>query len=68
MKDGGAVQETDEQPGSLYSFVFYFFVFVFELAFVFFWYLRPDTLSPELCCFCCNGLISYMGMFIDFYY
>ena len=24
VKDGGAVQETDEQPGSLYSFVFYF--------------------------------------------
>ena len=24
VKDGGAVQETDEQPASLYSFVFYF--------------------------------------------
>ena len=46
VKDGGAVQETDEQPGSLYSFVFYFLYlylnsylcfFVFEARHYVFW-------------------------------
>ena len=68
MKDGGAVQETDEQPGSLYSFVFYFLYLYLNSHLCFFLYLKPDTLSPELRCFCCNGLISYRGMSIDFYY
>ena len=41
------------------------FLYLYLNSHLCFLYLKPDTLSPELCCIFCNGFISYMDMFID---